>query len=271
MIPAVPIIQTHATIESSLSNPQCSLSDQLRPMEITGWPREFTKKCCLFTDSWEITERLVRPLSARWEITEHSLRAHFPQRLFWTSPKFDGDHGDHRVRWKITEKSWKTLKITECSLKDGEIFHICGHSMVSPLRKGGISASRPCFEKYDWISLHNSSLLYTHRQKIPQYALNKTAIVIANTTWSSCEDPSDFNPWHPPKQSPLFTHRSLERESAKNEYLSGISQANPTTRTSKNLWHQRDVHHKRIKDKVFHQRINNLVLDFFKFIFRGKK
>ena len=85
----------------------------------------------------------MRLLNARWEIAEHFVESLLPhaettERLFWTSSKFDGDHGDHCVHRNIIEKSWKIVEIIECSLKDR--WDICqilwslnGFSTVSPM------------------------------------------------------------------------------------------------------------------------------------------
>ena len=126
-----------ATIASSLSA-HCAINgDQLRsherPAATNGnhWlTKRMHQRCCRQIACWEIIERLVRPLSARWEIAEHSLKTCFhwrPLRVCRTSSKFDGDnawrHGDHKGRpWRLLSAYWKTV---ERSVK------FCGRSVVS--------------------------------------------------------------------------------------------------------------------------------------------
>ena len=74
-------------------------------------------------DCRKVIERLVRPLSAHWEIAgktaERPLKDHFHERLpkdyFWTLSKKIGDHGDHEIHWKnhlgIMKDPRRSLKV----------------------------------------------------------------------------------------------------------------------------------------------------------------
>ena len=82
----------------SLRDDLRSLRDQLGPMEITEWQREFTKNVVFVErfvrDYWKTGETAEHSLRDRWVFSESPLPSKTSERLFWTSWKFDGDHGD---------------------------------------------------------------------------------------------------------------------------------------------------------------------------------
>ena len=78
----------------------------------------------LLKDSWEIIERLVRPLSARWEIAERSLKVRFPQRplrdcfepvqnlmkTMGTIEFTERSLKNHGRPWRSLSAHWKTVE-----------------------------------------------------------------------------------------------------------------------------------------------------------------
>ena len=118
-----------------LSDQQQPSRDQLRPTEITEWPRdwrEFTQTVAivgrLLRDHWKTGETFECSLRDRWAFTESPLPSGTTERLFWTSSKFDGDHADHSVHWKVMEDlgdHWVLCQICQTLVK------LCGLSMVS--------------------------------------------------------------------------------------------------------------------------------------------
>ena len=85
-------------IERSLGDHRCSLRDQLRsprdqlrPTEITEWPREFHQKFCV---CWNIAERSLKDWWDHWALTESSLSIH------WKSASL-------RDHWKIVLNQFK--------------------------------------------------------------------------------------------------------------------------------------------------------------------